>query len=69
MVGGGDPGLAAFADRDGVTAAAYPLGADRWAARALADDGVALRATVLGWSTAWRAASGLAALDLDRYGS
>ncbi len=69
IVGGADPGLAAFTDQDGVTAAAYPLGPDRWAARALADDGVGLRATVLGWSTAWRAANGLPALDLDRYGS
>jgi urease accessory protein len=69
FVGGGDPGLASFAERDGVVAAAYPLGPGRWAARALADDGVALRAVVLGWSTAWRAAGGRPALDLDRYGS
>lgn len=66
---GGDPGLASFVETDGAVAAAYPLGPDRWAARALADDGVALRATVLEWSTAWRAAEGRAALDLDRYGS
>jgi len=69
FVGGGDPRLASFTDRGGVTMAAYPLGPDRWAARALADDGVALRAAVLGWSTAWRAAAGRPALDLDRYGS
>jgi hypothetical protein len=30
---------------------------------------VALRALVFGWSTAGRAANGLPALDLDRYGS
>jgi urease accessory protein len=69
FVGGGEPGLATFREGDGVTAAAYGLGPERWAARALADDGVALRATVHAWSTAWRAASGLPALDLDRYGS
>ena len=69
IVGGGDPGLGSFSEQAGVTQAAYPLGPNRWAARALADDGVALRAAVLGWSTAWRAASGRAALDLDRYGS
>ena len=69
IVGGGDPGLTSFSDRDGVTAAAYPVGPGRWAARALADDGVALRNAVLGWSTAWRAAGGEPALDLDRYGS
>ena len=69
MVGGADPGLTSFAERSGVTEAVYPLAADRWAARALADDGVALRAAVFGWSTAGRAVGGLPALELDRYGS